>query len=39
LLDRERPLHHEASKLAQALVDLFYERTGPLEREATTLSR
>jgi len=39
LLDRERPLHHEASKLAQALVDLFYERTNPLEREATPLPR
>ncbi|MDI6768311.1 MAG: YvcK family protein [Anaerolineales bacterium] len=33
LLDRERPLHHEASKLAQTLIDLFYERTGPLDRE------
>ncbi|MFH1906952.1 MAG: gluconeogenesis factor YvcK family protein, partial [Chloroflexota bacterium] len=33
LLDRERPLHHEASKLAQTLIDLFYERTGPLDKE------
>jgi len=39
LLDHQRPLHHDDSKLAQALVDLFYERTGPLERETTTLSR
>jgi uncharacterized cofD-like protein len=39
LLDREHPLHHEASKLAQTLIDLFYEKTGPLERETTTLSR
>ncbi|PIZ25499.1 MAG: hypothetical protein COY47_05620, partial [Chloroflexi bacterium CG_4_10_14_0_8_um_filter_57_5] len=33
LLDRERPLLHEASKLAQTLIDLFYERTGPLDKE------
>ncbi|MBU4225447.1 MAG: YvcK family protein [Chloroflexi bacterium] len=33
LLDRERPLHHEASKLAQTLIDLFYERTGQLDKD------
>jgi uncharacterized cofD-like protein len=39
LLDRERPLHHEASKLAQKLIDLFYERTGPLDKDTTTQPR
>ena len=39
LLDRERPLLHEASKLAQTLIDLFYERTGPLDKDTTTQPR
>jgi len=39
LLDRENPLHHDSSRLAQTLMDLFNERTGPLEKETTTQSR
>jgi hypothetical protein len=28
--DPERPGHHQSSKLAQLLIDLLQERTGPL---------
>ncbi len=30
LVDNERPWHHDAVKLAQVLIDLLEERTGPL---------
>jgi hypothetical protein len=30
LIDREHPWRHDSTKLAQALLDLFRERTGPL---------
>lgn len=30
LVDEERPWRHDAAKLAGAIMDLFYERTGPL---------
>jgi uncharacterized cofD-like protein len=30
LLDQERPWRHDSAKLAQAIMDLFQERTGPL---------
>lgn len=30
LIDEERPWRHHAVKLSQVLMDLFYERTGPL---------
>jgi uncharacterized cofD-like protein len=30
LVDYEHPWRHDAGKLAQVLMDLFYERTGPL---------
>ncbi|NOZ00003.1 MAG: YvcK family protein [Chloroflexi bacterium] len=30
LLDREHPWRHDAEKLVQTLMNLFYERTGPL---------
>jgi uncharacterized cofD-like protein len=30
LLDSDRPWRHSSPKLAQVLMDLFYERTGPL---------
>lgn len=30
LVDPERPGRHDAVKLAQVIMDLFYERTGPL---------
>jgi hypothetical protein len=30
LADEQRPWRHDASKLAQAIMDLYQERTGPL---------
>jgi uncharacterized cofD-like protein len=39
LVDRERPIHHDAVKLAQTLVDLYNERTGPLGKENSTPAR
>jgi uncharacterized cofD-like protein len=30
LVDRENPWRHDSKKLAQTIMDLFYERTGPL---------
>jgi len=30
LVDPEQPGHHDSAKLAQVIMDLFYERTGPL---------
>jgi len=30
LVDHERPWRHDSDKLAQVIMDLFYERTGPL---------
>ena len=30
LLDEERPWRHDSSKLAQTIIDLYQERTGPL---------
>lgn len=30
LIDEERPWRHDSNKLAQSIIDLFYERTGPL---------
>ena len=30
LLDEEHPWRHDAAKLGQAIMNLFYERTGPL---------
>ncbi len=30
LLDSEHPWRHDSGRLAQAVIDLFYERTGPL---------
>jgi uncharacterized cofD-like protein len=39
LLDREKPGHHDAKKLAQVLMDLYNQRTGPLSRENTTQKR
>ena len=30
LIDYDHPGHHDARRLAQTLMDLFYERTGPL---------
>jgi uncharacterized cofD-like protein len=30
LVDAENPVHHDSTKLAQVVMDLFYEKTGPL---------
>ncbi len=30
LLDANRPTHHDPAKLAQVVMDLFYDRTGPI---------
>ena len=30
LLDREHPWRHDAQQLAQTIMDLYYERTGPM---------
>jgi uncharacterized cofD-like protein len=39
LVDRENLLHHDAAKLAQTLIALYSERTGPLTKENTTQPR
>jgi uncharacterized cofD-like protein len=39
LVDLDNPLHHDASKLAQSLMALYNERTGPLTRENPTQPR
>lgn len=31
LLDRENPWRHDAQQLAQTIMDLYFERTGPME--------
>jgi uncharacterized cofD-like protein len=33
LVDREKPWRHDSQRLAQVIMDLFYERTGPQGRE------
>lgn len=33
LVDREFPWRHDSNKLAQAIMDLYYEKTGPLLRQ------
>jgi hypothetical protein len=30
LVSKDRPTRHDSEKLAQIVMDLFYERTGPL---------
>jgi uncharacterized cofD-like protein len=39
LTDSDHPGHHDAKKLAQTLIDLYNERTGPLGKEAATQTR
>jgi uncharacterized cofD-like protein len=39
LADPEKPGHHKAKRLAQVLMDLYNERTGPLVHEKTTQMR
>jgi uncharacterized cofD-like protein len=39
LVDHEHAWRHDAVKLAQTLVDLYNERTGPLGKENSTLAR
>lgn len=36
LADREQPWRHDAARLARVLMDLYYERTGPLGGERMT---
>ncbi len=39
LIDCNNAMHHDATKLAQTLMELYNERTGPLEQANTTLAR
>jgi uncharacterized cofD-like protein len=39
LADPEQPEHHDAVKLAQVLMDLYNERTGPVVKEQSTQAR
>jgi uncharacterized cofD-like protein len=39
LVDRDNLVHHDATKLAQTLMALYNERTGPLTKENTTQPR
>ncbi len=39
LVDRENLVHHDAAKLAQTLMALYNERTGPLTKENATQLR
>ena len=39
LVDPENLIHHDAAILAQTLMDLYNERTGPLTKENATLPR
>jgi uncharacterized cofD-like protein len=40
LLDKARAWRHDSEKLAQVIMDLFFERTGPMNRvESTDVSR
>jgi uncharacterized cofD-like protein len=39
LVDRSNLVHHDAAKLAQTLMDLYNERTGPLTKENATQLR
>jgi uncharacterized cofD-like protein len=39
LVDRENLVHHDAIKLAQTLMSLYNERTGPLTKENATQPR
>jgi uncharacterized cofD-like protein len=36
LADHQQPGHHDAEKLAQVLMDLYNERTGPIVKDQTT---
>lgn len=39
LVDHRQPEHHDAVKLAQVLMDLYNERTGPIAKDQATQSR
>jgi uncharacterized cofD-like protein len=39
LVDHDNPVHHDATKLAQTLMALYFERTGPLTKDNATQSR
>jgi uncharacterized cofD-like protein len=36
LVDAETPSHHDSDKLAQSILDLYFDRTGPLVNENRT---
>ena len=39
LVDRNQPGRHDAVKLAQVLMDIYNERTGPMSIEQSTQTR
>jgi len=39
LTNKEKPWRHDSTKLAQAIMDLYYERTGPLSSREEPTSR
>jgi uncharacterized cofD-like protein len=39
LVDLENLIHHDSTKLAQTLMALYNERTGPLTKESSTQAR
>jgi uncharacterized cofD-like protein len=39
LIDSNNAMRHDSTKLAQTLMELYNERTGPLEQSSTTLAR
>ncbi len=39
LIDCNNAMRHDSTKLAQTLMELYNERTGPLEQSSTTLAR
>lgn len=38
LIDKARPWRHDSDKLAQVIMDLFFERTGPMNRQDSSES-
>ncbi len=37
LVDKENPRRHDSNKLAETILDLFYERTGPMSSREETI--
>jgi uncharacterized cofD-like protein len=38
LIDNEKPWRHDSTKLAQAIMDLYFERTGPLSNREDSVT-